>query len=193
MAKETRMLASIKIKPNPMLATKSIFPFSFRKMLNRDIEYFARSPRMGDALLPLLFFDTAWRLLATLMGIGGVIFFHELGHFLVARWCGVRTEAFSLAFPPNLLFGQREAGGFRLRWIGGTGPGILLPFWKSERDPTEYRLGLIPLGGYVKMAGEGIGEGTGEPDELRSKSVGKRGAIFSAGVQDHQSYNFSRG
>ena len=140
------------------------------------------SVRVDAPALPLLFLDSAWRIALVVIGVGGVIFFHEMGHFLVARWCGVRTEAFSLAFPPNLFVGRREAGGFRLRWIGHKGNGILLPFWRSERDPTEYRVGLIPLGGYVKMAGEGIGEGTGEPDELRSKSVGARAAIFSAGV-----------
>lgn len=133
-------------------------------------------------MLPLLFLEGAWRILLIVLGVGAVIFFHEMGHFLVARWCGVRTEAFSLAFPPNLLVARRESGGLRVKWIGSKGGGFLLPFFKSERDPTEYRVGLIPLGGYVKMAGEGIGEGSGEPDELRSKSVGARAAIFSAGV-----------
>jgi len=60
--------------------------------------------------------------------LGGMIFVHELGHFLVAKWRGIYVYCFSLGFGPKLL-------GFR-------------------RGETEYRLSLIPLGGYVKMAGQ---------------------------------------
>jgi regulator of sigma E protease len=95
------------------------------------------------------------------LGIGIIIFVHELGHFLVARWAGVRVETFSLGFGPRLF-------GFR-------------------RGHTDYRISLIPLGGYVKMAGEipipdpqRLGEL--RPDELAAQSVGARAAIFSAGV-----------
>src|SRR5438105_12455326 len=56
------------------------------------------------------------------VGIGLVIFVHELGHFLVAKWAGVRVEVFSLGFGPRLL-------GFR-------------------RGDTDYRVSLVPLGGY---------------------------------------------
>jgi regulator of sigma E protease len=92
------------------------------------------------------------------LGIGLVIFVHELGHFLAARACGVRVEVFSLGFGPR-LFG-----------------------WK--RGPTTYQLALLPLGGFVRMAGEdrfGSGEGF-QPDELGAKSVGQRFLIFSGGV-----------
>ena len=90
------------------------------------------------------------------IGIGILIFVHELGHFLVAKLHKVRVEAFSLGFPPNL--------------------------WKRQWGDTEYRIGLIPLGGYVKMAGEAVGEGKGDPDELTSKSAWARVQIFSAGA-----------
>ncbi|MBK7877551.1 MAG: site-2 protease family protein [Planctomycetes bacterium] len=91
------------------------------------------------------------------LGIGGVIFLHECGHFFAARWCGVRVECFSLGFGPK-LFG-----------------------WK--RGPTTYQLALLPLGGYVKMAGEeGSADGRPAPDELPSKSVGQRFLIYSGGV-----------
>jgi regulator of sigma E protease len=92
-------------------------------------------------------------------GIGLVIFVHELGHFLAARRCGVRVETFSLGFGPR-VFG-----------------------WK--RGETTYQLALVPLGGFVQMKGEGgpKEEGApGEPDDLRSKSVGARFLIFSGGV-----------
>ena len=92
------------------------------------------------------------------LGIGLVIFVHELGHFLAARACGVRVEIFSLGFGPR-LFG-----------------------WK--RGTTTYQLALLPLGGFVRMAGEdrfGSGESF-QSDELGAKSVGQRFLIFSGGV-----------
>ena len=72
---------------------------------------------------------SAW---AFLVVLGILIFFHEFGHFLIARLFGVGVEKFSLGFGPRLI-GKRV--------------GI-----------TDYRLSLVPLGGYVKMVGE-------EPDE----------------------------
>jgi len=66
--------------------------------------------------------------LATIVVLGVLIFVHELGHFLLAKYYGVRVEAFSLGFPPKLL--HKKIG------------------------ETEYRLSVIPLGGYVKMFGE---------------------------------------
>ncbi|HVS18197.1 MAG TPA: site-2 protease family protein [Planctomycetota bacterium] len=92
------------------------------------------------------------------IGIGLVIFVHELGHFLAARLCGVRVEVFSLGFGPRLLA------------------------WK--RGHTTYQLALLPLGGFVRMAGEDRFAG-GEPlrpDDLPSKSVGARFLIYSGGV-----------
>lgn len=92
------------------------------------------------------------------LGIGLVIFVHELGHFLTARWCGVRVETFSLGFGPKVL--------------GWT------------RGPTLYQIALVPLGGYVKMAGEDARADGRAPrsDELPSKSVGQRFLIYSGGV-----------
>lgn len=97
------------------------------------------------------------RIAQVALGIGLVIFVHELGHFLAARWCGVRVETFSLGFGPK-LFG----------WTRGA---------------TTYQLAAVPLGGYVKMAGEEVAPG-GEyaPDELPAKSVGQRFFIYSGGV-----------
>lgn len=97
------------------------------------------------------------RIVQVAVGIGLVIFVHELGHFLAARWCGVRVETFSLGFGPK-LFG----------WTRGA---------------TTYQLAAVPLGGYVKMAGEEVAPG-GEyaPDDLPAKSVGQRFFIYSGGV-----------
>ena len=71
-------------------------------------------------------------LLAFIFVIGILVFIHELGHFLVAKWKGVRVEKFSLGFGKKLV-------GFRA-------------------GETEYLISLLPLGGYVKLYGEG-GEG----------------------------------
>src|SRR5713101_8135805 len=82
---------------------------------------------------------------------GLIVFVHELGHFLVAKWVGVGVERFSFGFGPKLLGKQ----------IG----------------ETEYLLSAVPLGGYVKMVGEEVGE-TVDPSleqlSFSHKSVGKR-------------------
>lgn len=102
--------------------------------------------------------DSLSRSLQMVLGIGLVIFVHELGHFLAARLCKVRVDVFSLGFGPK-LFG-----------------------W--QRGDTLYQLALLPIGGYVRMAGEDPTQGDGQPraDELRSKSVGARFFIYSGGV-----------
>src|SRR5262245_29029697 len=102
-------------------------------------------------------------LIAFLFVLGVLVFLHELGHFLVARWHGVRVLTFSLGFGPKLL-----------KWRSGD---------------TEYAISAIPLGGYVKMAGEMGGDGTadfavqleGKPDEVMAKTKGQRFQIFVAG------------
>jgi regulator of sigma E protease len=75
--------------------------------------------------------------------LGVMIFVHELGHFLAARYFDVRVDAFAFGFGPRLF-------GF-------------------QRGETDYKVCLLPLGGYVKMAGENIGEPTGDPREFLSK------------------------
>lgn len=96
-------------------------------------------------------------LLATIFVLGILIFFHELGHFLVAKKSGIRVERFSLGFPPKLI-GKK---------IGD----------------TEYCVSWIPLGGYVKMAGEDPDEKKikGEPWEFMSKPVHTRAFVVFAG------------
>ena len=70
--------------------------------------------------------------LAIILVLGGLIFFHELGHFLIARLFGIGVKVFSLGFGPKLA-------GF-------------------TRGKTQYRLSLVPLGGYVQLAGESPGQ-----------------------------------
>ena len=95
-------------------------------------------------------------LLAFLFVLGVLIFVHELGHFLVARWYGVRVLTFSLGFGPRIL--------------------------ALRRGDTEYCVSAIPLGGYVKLAGETVQDDRqGAPDEFLSKSKWVRFQVYLAG------------
>jgi regulator of sigma E protease len=97
-----------------------------------------------------------------------VVFFHELGHFLVGRWCGVKIDTFSLGFGPQLMSFM-------------------------DRHGTRWRLALLPLGGYVKFHGDANGASMPDdaaleamPPEERAVSfpaqkVWKRAAIVAAG------------
>lgn len=90
--------------------------------------------------------------------LGVLIFVHELGHFITAKWAGVRVLKFSLGFGPKLI--GRKIG------------------------DTEYVLSLLPLGGYVKPLGEMPDEPVSEEDKpfsLTHQSVPKRLAILAAG------------
>jgi regulator of sigma E protease len=109
-----------------------------------------------SVLLPFLFVLTV------------VVFIHELGHFVVARWCGVKVQAFSIGF-------GREIWGF------------------YDRHGTRWRLAWIPLGGYVKFVDDENGASVPSRDSLarmtqeerqgafQTKSLGRRAAIVAAG------------
>ena len=91
------------------------------------------------------------------VAIGLLILVHELGHFLTAKWFGVRVRQFALGFGPPIL-----------RW---------------KRGDTEYSLRSIPLGGFVDLAGEHPeAEGADDPKALWRRPVWQRIVIFSAGV-----------
>jgi len=103
--------------------------------------------------------DLAYKVAAFLVTLGVLVVFHELGHYLVARWCGVKVLRFSVGFG-RVVVSRR------------VGP-----------DQTEWALSAIPLGGYVKMADER--EGDVAPVDLarafNRQSVWKRIAIVAAG------------
>lgn len=97
-----------------------------------------------------------------------VIFIHELGHFLVARWCGVRVLTFSMGFGPEL-------------------------WHRFDRHGTRWRIAAVPLGGYVKFYGDENGASVPDREKLErmnaedrkvsffGQPVGKRAAIVAAG------------
>ena len=133
---------------------------------------------------------------ATALVIGVLVFVHELGHFLAARSVGVRVEKFSVGFPPRFLSITSVNNGFDIKiffyklidghfkWAPVINSRIGIP--GRVGSSTEYTIALIPLGGYVKMAGV-IDESldtviTNSPDEFMSKSVIQKIWILSAGV-----------
>ena len=97
-----------------------------------------------------------------------IVFFHELGHFLVARWCGIKVLTFSIGFGPELV-------GF------------------NDRHGTRWKVSLIPLGGYVKFFGDENAASVPDPDAIAAmnpderkvsffhQSVGVRAAVVAAG------------
>lgn len=100
--------------------------------------------------------------LLTLLGFTFIIFIHELGHFLVARWAKVRVEVFSIGIGPRITTLYRDKKG------------------------TEYILSLLPFGGYVRMHGQedmpNKKEMSKDDDSFQSKSPSKRLAIMLGGV-----------
>ena len=94
-------------------------------------------------------------LIAFVLVVGTLVVVHEFGHYLAARFIGVRVETFSIGFPPNVY--RRRIG------------------------DTEWTIGLLPLGGYVKMAGDAPGYGSDDPAELQNRTRGERLAILFAG------------
>ncbi len=94
-------------------------------------------------------------IIAVAFTFGLVIFLHEFGHFLVCKLTGIKVDAFSFGFGPELF-------GF-------------------TRGDTRYSIRPIPLGGYVKPAGENLEEGSGHPDEYFSKPWYTRLGVVLAG------------
>jgi regulator of sigma E protease len=109
-------------------------------------------------------FTKLLNILSVVLGLGLVIFFHELGHFAVAKWCNVHVERFSIGIGPIL--------------------------WSRQKGETEYALSALPFGGYVKMLGQDdmdpnqmtSSEIAENPRSYSAKSVPQRMAIISAGV-----------
>ena len=82
-----------------------------------------------------------------------VVFIHELGHFLVGRWCGIKVDAFSLGFGPELL-----------HYIDSKG--------------TRWRLAALPLGGYVKFHGDANGASMADEDEIEAMPETEKAVTF---------------
>jgi regulator of sigma E protease len=120
-----------------------------------------------SSLVAVLGNYTSW-IVPFLFTLTVIVFFHELGHFLVARWCGIRVLVFSMGFGP-------EVAGF------------------NDRHGTRWKISLIPLGGYVKFFGDDNEASVPDPAVLAAmseeerrhsffgQSVGRRAAVVVAG------------
>lgn len=107
-----------------------------------------------------------------ILGLGFLIFVHELGHFLVAKACGVKCEKFYVGFDPPFRY-------------------LPSALWKKKWGETEYGIGIIPLGGYVKMLGQDDNPGNAarEAERIRlAKEAGEMDASEADYVLDPRSY-----
>jgi regulator of sigma E protease len=107
--------------------------------------------------------EELWYIVKAGLGLSFIIFIHELGHFLAAKWCDVNVTTFSIGFGPAIP-------GCRFKW-----------------GETTYKLGVLPLGGYVQMVGQVDGDESSDgseddPRSYRKKTVPQRMLIISAGV-----------
>ncbi|EQB09292.1 hypothetical protein L288_05980, partial [Sphingobium quisquiliarum P25] len=105
--------------------------------------------------------------LAFVAVIGPLVFVHELGHYLVGRWCGVKAEAFSIGFGPEIA-----------AWV--------------DKRGTRWRIGALPLGGYVRFKGDMNAASQTDPawlemsardraESFPAKPLWQRAAIVAAG------------
>lgn len=165
-------------KARNALSSRPFRSFGFRACFGFRISAFGFRRRTGLVLcaaVPALFLappaislenlpNTILNILYVAFGLGMVIFLHELGHFAMAKACDVFVERFSIGFPPTI--------------------------WSRKWGETEYALGAIPFGGYVKMLGQDdmdpsqltSEEIAQDPRSYSAKPVWQRMAIISAGV-----------
>ena len=133
--------------------------------------------------------------LLVLLGFGSVVMVHEFGHFIAAKIGGIKVEAFSIFMPPILFGIQRTETGIRFRILpeilpkedDQSGDGMLSFTVGREGAPseTEYRIGLIPFGGFVKMLGQddtGPAKNVDDPRSFMNKPLHTRAAVLAAGV-----------
>jgi regulator of sigma E protease len=149
--------------------------------------------------------DTALYVLLVMLGFGAVIMIHEFGHFIVAKLSGIKVEAFSIGFPPTLIAIQKIKGRIHTRLLPKA-PSVetkndndkqtedtpapktnnnARPNKNADTWDTEYRIGMIPFGGFVKMLGQvdtGAAEKTDDPRSYANKPISIRIAVVAAGV-----------
>lgn len=147
-----------------------------------------------DAIFSYL--STAGDLLLVILGFSLIVFLHELGHFVAARWAGIRVLAFAMGFGPAFLsyrkgFGWRRGSSDReyreLMHAAASGATTLEGARTTYHlvSPTEYRVNMLPFGGYVRMLGQDDLDPSAvssAPDSYQSVAVWKRMIVISAGV-----------
>lgn len=153
---------------------------------------------VGAAAIVYLFrehFDRVLNIAVALIGLGVVILIHEGGHFVAAKLLDIKVEAFSVGMGHVLLGFKKTARGYRIR--------ILPDFFRKQDDPEEdglfsffigsggeegdceYRISLIPVGGFVKPLGQedvGTAKEDTNPRSFLNKAIWKRIVLASTGV-----------
>lgn len=134
-----------------------------------------------------------WNVILIILGFGMLIGLHELGHFIAAKWAGIRTNAFAVGMGPVFLAWR---GGIGLTF-GASKTKVIEKFGKDASDmsdaelkehglsETEYSLRFLPIGGFVSMLGQEDGKPDSVSSDLRSYNmcpIGKRMVVVSAGV-----------
>lgn len=146
----------------------------------------------------------SWYLLAAIPVFGLLVMVHEFGHFITAKWAGIRVEEFGLGFPPRIVgVRKRDSGGWEVIWPGGkrseedsydagkqtpfsgTSGGVSQP-GAPVSSHTIYSLNLLPIGGFVRMPGESgdvtDADGNYDAGSFAAKTPGKRLIVLVAGV-----------
>jgi regulator of sigma E protease len=157
----------------------------------------------------MAYLSSSGNILLLAFGFGFVIFWHELGHFLAAKWADVKVEQFAVGFGQALLSWRKGLG---FRWgstqddfqrrvrdhiesslteaqrgelLSPTEQQLSAAAAEINISETEYRLNWIPLGGYVKMLGQDDmkpGQTVSDPRSYNNKTISQRMVIVSAGV-----------
>jgi regulator of sigma E protease len=140
-------------------------------------------------------FSVVKNVVLVMLGFGAVVLIHEFGHFIIAKLGGIKVEAFSMFMPPTLIGVQRTEAGIRVRFFPAFAPkegesgeqeSKGLVFGKpGKAGDTEYRIGLVPFGGYVKLLGqEDVGpvRQNNDPRSFANKPVSIRIPVIAAGV-----------
>ena len=137
--------------------------------------------------------DAIWNFCLIVFGFGLLIGIHELGHFLAAKWAGIRTNAFAIGMGP-VFFSYRKGIGISR---GSSKAKLIAKFGKDATEmsddelksnglsETEYSLRYLPIGGFVSMLGQDDGKPDVQSEDLRSYNrcpIGKRMVVVSAGV-----------
>jgi regulator of sigma E protease len=131
--------------------------------------------------------------LLILLGFGFLIFIHELGHFLAAKWAGIRADGFAIGMGPCVVSYRRGVG-----LVLGSADAVVvrthgrrpIEMSDSERErlglgETEYSLRALPLGGYVRMLGQEDGNPGATSEDSRSfgkAPIFRRGVVILAGI-----------
>ncbi|MBC8203316.1 MAG: site-2 protease family protein [Planctomycetes bacterium] len=134
-----------------------------------------------------------WNIILIVLGFGMLIGLHELGHFIAAKWSGIRTNAFAVGMGP-VVFSWRSGVGIT---FGSSTSKIVKKYGKDASamsdgelkehglSETEYSLRLLPIGGFVSMLGQEDGkpeEVSQDPRSYNMCPIGKRMVVVSAGV-----------